>query len=988
MKTKAIGALTAALLVGCGAGPSEPVTLGTSSAGATVTPERTWLELRIPSGGLRKNTVLVAHGPNGQVRYSVNVGDVNSVLASPDGGAWVLSDKKLTRYDDRGHEVSHTDIEETARRLVSVGDQILLYDFVKHLLTTVDPKSGTLLGRTPLDAGITDVAARGEVLVHAHLDGVSRRGPNGAELWRRALRAYASGRGFEGDVWRNVAVGADGTILVGGRDGSLLGFDPAGNPIFQLGVRGMVDAIEPLADGAFLVFTETAGRVTVVQPNGAVVADDVLLSSLPALAPPLDVADRRFVGDNPVRQPSAPTGTYRAETVFVDGRPLQAVRALVASGDELWALGMNADTKPATEPEIHLFHYDGKGWSDAGSASVELPKAVYAEGHEAAPSRVDPQSLAIGPDGGVLVLGVRASYVGDRPVVLERRKLGGARSAGGEPRLGERADLRAALSKLNIDRAGVVPTYAVTTSGVETLCAGDELGCVQLPRGGAAAPLEGSLRELEGGRATALGGAYWGVLPLVAWGDETWRANGSIGADGALWAVDDQTVIRQQGGALQSIEGPSDKLFSIWAQAETDVWLGGPSGLMHYDGKRFARVVGVQGTHDPDHGELRLAHTSAGVWAGNGYGLWRVTPDPAGADIVGAAAPVVNAAPPSAVLDSPTQDSGFTLARYEIAVPHGDPMRGALSVSATRDGLLWFYDGVRVVEVDTDGAVRVLYQAPPPRPFVCWSTPEPDCEVCATCTTREPLLVECDRCAAASRRGEGAFIGPKGLVWIRDGAPVAAGPFALGQLSSVTPDEAGQVWGVVESAMYNDVSLVATTAKSTRVVLGAPDATYMDVSAGSGDDVWLAGGLRSLTMESGDVSPEGEGTLVRFDGRAFTRYRAPDGVLWSVAPAEQGEAWAVGLRGGIVHVKGDKALSHRLSSETALRAVSVAGRDDVWIAGDGGTLLHSSDGATFKRVSGAALSARAPLTGIVPPRAGRPGYVVAASGIWKILPNP
>jgi hypothetical protein len=172
-----------------------------------------------------------------------------------------------------------------------------------------------------------------------------------------------------------------------------------------------------------------------------------------------------------------------------------------------------------------------------------------------------------------------------------------------------------------------------------------------------------------------------------------------------------------------------------------------------------------------------------------------------------------------------------------------------------------------------------------------------------------------------------------------------------------------------------------------RLVQGLPLAAYADVAPRADDDVWLAGGLSSF--EDGTRAwPAGEGILVHFDGRAFTRIRAPDGALLSVAAVGPGEAWAVGQGGGVLHVRGDTVEAFHLVGADdkplrhALRAVAASGRDDVFIAGDAGTLLHW-DGRALRRVDTRAAGPEAGFSALIAPSK-RPGWLVGPGGVWRV----
>src|SRR5262249_2752318 len=160
-------------------------------------------------------------------------------------------------------------------------------------------------------------------------------------------------------------------------------------------------------------------------------------------------------------------------------------------------------------------------------------------------------------------------------------------------------------------------------------------------------------------------------------------------------------------------------------------------------------------------------------------------------------------------------------------------------------------------------------------------------------------------------------------------------------------------------------------------LLGLPAAAWTAL-APAPDGAWVAGAL--------NAGPAGEGLLFRVRGRAegavTARWRARAALL-SLSAAGN-DAWAVGAGGPVVHGRGDTVTRYALPSGEWLRAVLVAGPDDVWIGGDRGTLLHH-DGRAFRPVSHP-LGAHATFTAI----ASGQGAVLAVgpAGILRIVRRP
>jgi hypothetical protein len=119
-----------------------------------------------------------------------------------------------------------------------------------------------------------------------------------------------------------------------------------------------------------------------------------------------------------------------------------------------------------------------------------------------------------------------------------------------------------------------------------------------------------------------------------------------------------------------------------------------------------------------------------------------------------------------------------------------------------------------------------------------------------------------------------------------------------------------------------------------RPVRGLPAATWVAVAASPDGGAWFAGGL--------GAGPSGEGILFHARGKlgaeGTLRVRAPASLL-AVSAAGPKEAWAVGAAGIVVHVRDGVVSRQVVPNGEWLRAV-YAGEDGVWMAGDGGTLLH------------------------------------------------
>jgi hypothetical protein len=162
-----------------------------------------------------------------------------------------------------------------------------------------------------------------------------------------------------------------------------------------------------------------------------------------------------------------------------------------------------------------------------------------------------------------------------------------------------------------------------------------------------------------------------------------------------------------------------------------------------------------------------------------------------------------------------------------------------------------------------------------------------------------------------------------------------------------------------------------------RPVRGIPAATWVALAEAPDGGAWLAGGLAP--------GPAGEGILFHARGKlgaeGTLRVRAPASLL-AVSPAGPREAWAVGAAGLIVHVREGAVTRQAIASGEWLRAVLAEG-SGVWIAGDGGTLLHL-DAAGLHPVAHP-LGAEATFTELV--SAGGAVWAFSPAGLLRIAPR-
>jgi hypothetical protein len=963
------------LLAGACSAP-VPAPRPAPAAAKSAAPPPTTLEL----DGTREATRLTRRSAKGEAVYAVSLGKARQVIDAPDGGAFAVVEEQsgyrvsgtLVRIDALGAESWRARGPDKGwskdARLLSAAGWVFVID--GKVLYMVEPK-GRIARSVGLADPVLDADQRGGVLAIADENGVARLSSLASAMWRVKLHAFpTTDPSSDTAADRRVAVSTDGTVLTGASDGSLVALDPEGQALFQLGVRGAVTRIEARADGDFVVFS-AAGIATTLSARGEVRGE----APASAKASRLGVIDLRKDGGESAAAPLlSPTLTHRAHrqglagTVFHD-----VVSVLPLSPSDVWAL-VRGDTVPGKDPPPpRLFHREAAGWVDLGVPSVTFAKEVYAVGEPAAAGTFTAELLARGPGGALLVLGTRGPYP-HRPCVLERTSAG----------LRERRDLLTVLSKLPQASWATSLSYASSAAGHELLCDGDAERCIELGRDLAPRllPIGEGKRMPEG-----IGERRQSTreTPVLFAGETPWKARGLALGEAEVWGIGERALVHWNGSSFDRRETPLGALESIWASGRDDVWVTGKEGVARFDGERWWRVLEID--DDPRNeadGPLSVIGSGRGdVWAYGRAGLWQITPDAqAQSDLQGERAPAPAASAPSGALLVHDGEPPFHLERVTLDVDGEAPLRSALSIAEGPGGLLWLHDGVRLVEYDGTHA-RVLQRARSPVPFVCWSAPENDCEVCVACTRPRPAPVRCQRCAAPLAAGQGAMLAEEGLLSITGGRP-APELTALSSLVAAAASPTGAIWAV--SARRDDTRphAIVIGPRGLRLVAGLPPAAYVDVAARADDDLWLTGGLSS----DGDAQPTGEGTLVHFDGKAFTRRRGPEGALLAVAATGPGEAWAVGVHGGVLHARGDGTEALHLEREgdarltLTLRAVAARGAE-AWMAGDEATLLHW-DGKALQQVSTRPAGTRAVLTTVIAPGAG-PGWVAGPGGIWKLV---
>jgi hypothetical protein len=461
------------------------------------------------------------------------------------------------------------------------------------------------------------------------------------------------------------------------------------------------------------------------------------------------------------------------------------------------------------------------------------------------------------------------------------------------------------------------------------------------------------------------------------------REGSSFALDAVTWLADGSRIFRGEGASWTAIEG-LDRSARISGVAPDDLWIGTSAGggLHRFDGVRWRWEQGPNRAVDHlhvaardriwvDDGDLRLFDgrrwsrfdevrerintiTSSGgegpVWLGTEGGVFRSAAWPGSPPVVELpeARPLDDGAvPPSPLLPLGPADDTHRVERLALPVPPGEPLSATFGISAEA-GVIWIAGDDRIVEVDASGrGGREIARAP-----------------------RTRGLPGCRRCAFPEARGRGRVLLDHTLERL-DGARRT--PVDLGLEDVVAVAGAGGRFLAVAARAHDDLRPFALSEgpEGARWITGLPPAVWSDVALTADGTAFLAGGT-SASEARGRPLPAGEGRLAHLRAGTVTWARAP-GSLIAVAAVGPEEAWAVGAGGTVIHLLGGRVERFSLPSGAWLRAVWAA-PGELWIGGDGGTLLRH-DGRAFHPVSTAVLGPDASITGI----GGSGGVIWAAS---------
>lgn len=887
---------------------------------------------------------LTARDAGGRTLWVAKISGLKAHAPALDGGAFYLDlSDRIGRLDARGELVWKEQIGASglgalfpsAEVLLTLGrrgvDVLAIADgaVLRHLpgqAVVVVPTGGFALadGET-----ITRLSPRGEPLASVRLRHFPAADPSGARDLRggRALGAFP-----------------DGTLLTGAPDGSLLALGPDLAPRFQLGVRGGVTRIEPAPGGDLRV--------------------------LRAGLPPVVITRKGHVR-TAQREGAEQTAAHAAVEVRLARERVSEVQGIAAAApDDVWIVaGHRRYGDDGALPRV--LHWDGRAITEVSRPKPAWRPEVISPGGKPVVGVLGLHGVVRGEGGPVLLVATRDLWHGldegpvrtdDRAPCLFERDGGGFR---------ERRDLFAAFARLGGSLGSSAPVIAAAGPGGRLVACVDG-GCV---RAGDGPPRVEPLGEGVGAiDAVAFAG------PSLLVGVDRGRDEGHLVLrDGKPWLVE--------------IDGePLPQIQAIAGAGPDDVWIAfgadRDGGLVHFDGRRFAKAevpLGVPtglaatssalwvaarggvGLHEGGvvkrivgiEGSVRIV-AAAGkddVWVGGDDGLWHVTASPAEPDLVLAAAREVEPVIARAALVTPGADDGaWRIERVTLPVEGDAPLRWALGVVARADGTTWLWDDHRLVEV-RDGAARRLHQVP------------------------IPARLDALRAAAPSGAGEGFFLAD-GLVRLASGRAVREA-FSPPALTAVALAPAGALWAVSAGDDEDLPRVFRRTASGAQIVRGLPEAAWADVAAPADDEIWLVGGLSSTSIGSRRW-PAGEGVLVHLEGRSYTHLRAPEGALLALAAGGRGEAWAVGVGGALVHMRGAQLEALRILGAPTLRAVAVGARGEVLAAGDDGALFRWERGE-LRRLEPATGGFGGTLSGVVAPGE-RPGWVVGPAGVFRIQP--
>jgi hypothetical protein len=264
----------------------------------------------------------------------------------------------------------------------------------------------------------------------------------------------------------------------------------------------------------------------------------------------------------------------------------------------------------------------------------------------------------------------------------------------------------------------------------------------------------------------------------------------------------------------------------------------------------------------------------------------------------------------------------YVVTDVTVRLPSEPDLRAALGVAVDAAGGAWLYDERRLVRHDAQGTQLLASEG--------------------------LRRLACHHCVAPTGADRGSSIWHGLLRELADGAWADAAGQAP-DLAAVDTAGPGATWAVAAGPDPTLPKVLRQTPDGWQPIVGVPDAAYVAVAARSASQAWLAGGVGSYRRD-GRWWPVGDGVLVHARPGSARVIELGDSTLLAVTSPADDEAWAVGYDGRIVHVHGDLVDQMIIADEPWLTSVWSAGRDDVWFAGERGTLLRW-DGSRLLRIA-------------------------------------
>ncbi len=816
----------------------------------------------------------------------------------------------------------------------------------------------------------------------------------------------------------------DGTLLIGIADGTLIALGNDDKRKWSIGFRGAVTGITPTEDNRFVVTTQR-GVVASLTADGQIlwekqVAPGALTKAVIGPNDHYYVAGPRgvlaFSPDGELDFSHAATlGDYDCctkEALKVDGNGRISLKKFeirasdphppIANAEPVFLLNFERVLEEkvsavlATGPDELLLLVNNKKDSALIRYSKGTAKRIKLPVRAAKADRIDQElkpeipilvydDLVLGPNGNPWLL-ARATFApvaGMSPWWAQPAKGMILELVGDTVR--ERSDLKGAFDNYLVTTNSDTQIRAATEGTSRILCFGNE------DNSAACAIYDGNQAEVvqrnvktssvgrigdhlyvvsDRGKVERLEGTQLVPIPLP---ETIYYGASAIGGtgDNDLWFASGDNVVNHYDGKSFSAMGlPRSIERGVIARSPTDVW--SRDGQVHWDGKRWAAVGGV-----PVASGMVLRGQNE-VWIGNSSGLFRSTaPGPSVVRLPAAkslSARLVDA-PKPLTLDAPL--SGFTVTKTKLDVKAGEPITTAKRVEVARDGTLWIEAWDRLVEMDTEGKTTVVDKEEKRIEFDRWFFPEARGR---GITTHRNRKTETNNERDELRRFDnGKFVNAEMKLPGKD-------------IVAISGNQTGAVWilGSVEASSpytltlshvheFGIHALVRADEKSKfQPVLGLPPLAYVSVAVTPESGGFFVGAV--------NPGPMGEGFLLHARGSlgtsAVARHRAPAALL-AVTAISNDEAWAVGAMGIVLHLKGDVVERFALPTGEWLRSVAATGPNDIWIGGDGGTLLHY-DGQKFRPVphplgSHAAFSGLGISRGTV--------WATSPSGILRIAKN-